>query len=76
MCFDAGDIFGPLMATYLYDLYRFDTFNIGAVTVPGYGIPFYINSFMGLITLAILLLFVKMGRQTTPGSETKIQTPE
>jgi DHA1 family multidrug resistance protein-like MFS transporter len=76
MFFDAGDIFGPLMATYLYDLYRFDTFNLGAVAVPGYGIPFYINSFMGLITLAILLLFVKVGRQTTPGSETKIQNTE
>jgi len=64
MFFDAGDIFGPLMATYIYDLYRFDTFNIGSVAVPGYGIPFYINSIIGLITLAILLLFVNMGGPT------------
>jgi len=68
MFFDAGDIFGPLMATYIYDLYRFDTFNIGSVAVPGYGIPFYVNSIIGLITIAILLLFVKMEAPATTGS--------
>ena len=76
MFFDAGDIFGPLMATYIYDLYRFDTFTIGSVAVPGYGIPFYINSIIGLITLAILLLFVNMGGPTTTGSKIKTQNQE
>jgi DHA1 family multidrug resistance protein-like MFS transporter len=76
MFFDAGDIFGPLMATYVYDLYRFDTFNIGSVAVPGYGIPFYINSIIGLITLAILLLLVNMGGPTTAGSKIKTRNQE
>jgi DHA1 family multidrug resistance protein-like MFS transporter len=76
MFFDAGDVFGPLMATYIYDLYRFDTFNIGSVAVPGYGIPFYLNSIIGLITLAILLLFVNMGGPTTTGSKIKTQNQE
>ena len=65
MFFDAGDIIGPLMATYLYDLYRFDTLNLGVVSVPGYGVPFYINSIIGLIVIVILLLFVKGGNQTS-----------
>jgi MFS family permease len=65
MFFDAGDIIGPLMATYLYDLYRFDTLNLGVVSVPGYGVPFYINSVIGLIVIVILLLFVKGGNKTS-----------
>jgi DHA1 family multidrug resistance protein-like MFS transporter len=69
MFFDAGDIIGPLMATYLYDLYRFDTLNLGVVSVPGYGVPFYINSIIGLIVIIILLLFVKGGNQTSTATE-------
>jgi len=57
--FDAGDIIGPVMATYLYDAYRFETFQIGGFTVPGYGVPFYLNSAIGLITITILLAFVR-----------------
>jgi len=53
--FDAGDIFGPVMATYLYDVYRFKTFKIGHFTIPGYGVPFYVNTVIGLITIGILL---------------------
>ena len=69
MFFDAGDIIGPLMATYLYDLYRFDTLSLGLVSVPGYGVPFYINSVIGLIVIVILLIFVKGGSQTSTASE-------
>lgn len=57
--FDAGDIVGPIMATYLYDLYRFETFRIGGLTFPGFGVPFYLNSVLGLVVIAILLIFVK-----------------
>jgi DHA1 family multidrug resistance protein-like MFS transporter len=62
-CFDAGDVIGPLVATFLYDLYRFDVFKIGGLTVPGYGVPFYINSIIGLAVLAVLLLFVRHERE-------------
>lgn len=62
-CFDAGDVIGPLVATFLYDLYRFDVFKIGGLTMPGYGVPFYINSIIGLAVLAVLLLFVRHERE-------------
>ena len=58
--FDVGDMIGPMMATYLYDVYRFKTFQIGGFTVPGYGIPFYLNTVIGLIAVAIILVFVKV----------------
>jgi len=57
--FDAGDIVGPIMATYLYDVYRFKTLQIGGFTFPGYGVPFYMNSAIGLVTIAIILTFIK-----------------
>ncbi len=57
--FNAGDIVGPVIATYLYDLYRFETLNIGGLALPGYGMPFFVNSSIGLLSLAILLAFVK-----------------
>jgi len=64
--FNAGDIVGPVIATYLYDLYRFDTFNIGRLALPGYGIPFFVNSTIGLLSLAILLIFVKEPKRDAP----------
>jgi len=57
--FDIGDIIGPIMATYLYDVYRFETFHVGGFPIPGYGVPFYLNSVIGLITITMLLAFVK-----------------
>lgn len=71
-CFDAGDVFGPLVSTFLYDLYRFDVFKIGGLKVPGYGVPFYINSIIGLAVLAVLLLFVRHEHEVT-GSVKNIQ---
>ena len=71
-CFDAGDVIGPLVSTFLYDLYRFDIFKIGGLTVPGYGVPFYINSIVGLAVLAVLLLFVRHEHEVT-GSVKNIQ---
>jgi DHA1 family multidrug resistance protein-like MFS transporter len=60
--FDIGDIIGPIFATFLYDLFRREDFKIGSITVPGYGVPFYLNSAIGLIVLAVLLLFVREKR--------------
>lgn len=57
--FRAGDVIGPLIGTYLYDLYRFTSFDIGGVSLPGYGIPFVVNSILGLITTLLLLVLVK-----------------
>ena len=57
--FSAGDILGPVVSTFLYDLYRFTTWSIGGFAIPGYGMPFYVNSVLGILTTAILLAFVK-----------------
>jgi len=57
--FTAGDIIGPIAGTYLYDMYRFRNFTIGGLTLPGYGIPFFVNSVLGISTTIMLLAFVK-----------------
>ena len=61
--FDARDIVVPIMATYLYEAYRSKTFQISGFMVPGYGGPFYMNSAIGLITIAIILTFIKGERR-------------
>jgi MFS family permease len=63
MFFNAGDIAGPLLSTYLYDIYRAQTFYIGPVSIPGVGMPFYVNSVIGIATTLILLLFVEETRK-------------
>jgi len=62
--FNAGDIAGPLFSAYLYDLYRFESFQVGGLSLPGYGMPFYVNSVIGIITTVILLLFVEETTRT------------
>lgn len=57
--YDIGDIVGPVMATYLYDLYRFETLKIGGFMLPGYGVPFFLNAAIGLFTIIMLLAFVE-----------------
>jgi len=71
--FDAGDIIGPIMATWLYDAYRHETFYVGGFRVPGYGVPFYLNSIIGLATIMILLVFVKGERKSNRVSDSIIQ---
>jgi len=61
--FNAGDIVGPVLSAYLYDLYRAETFNVGGLTVPGYGMPFYVNSIIGIFTTLALLFFVEETRK-------------
>jgi len=57
--FTAGDIIGPVFSTYLYDIYRFRSFGVGGLTLPGYGIPFFVNSILGILATIMLLAFVK-----------------
>ena len=59
MFFNAGDIAGPLLSAYLYDVYRTQTFYVGSIAVPGLGMPFYVNSLIGIATTTVLLLFVE-----------------
>lgn len=57
--FTAGDILGPIISTILYDIYRSTSWNVGGLVIPGYGLPFYVNAILGILTTAILLVFVR-----------------
>jgi MFS family permease len=57
--FTAGDVVGPIVSTWLYDLYRFQTFDVAGVAVPGLGIPFFINAILGVIGTTMVMLFVR-----------------
>jgi len=57
--FTSGDVIAPIISTYLYDIYRFKTFEIGGVVLPGYGLPFFINAILGIIATIMLLMLVK-----------------
>ena len=57
--FTAGDIIGPIIGTYLYDIYRFKNFELSGFILPGYGIPFYVNSILGIVSTILLFPLVK-----------------
>jgi MFS family permease len=55
----ARDIIDSIIGTYLYDIYRFRNFGMFGLMLPGYGIPYFVNSFLGIATIITLLTFVK-----------------
>jgi len=55
----AGDIAGPILGSFLYDLYRFRSFDAGGLVLPGYGLPFYVNAVLGIAATIFLLLYVQ-----------------
>ena len=57
--FTAGDIAGPVIGTFLYDLFRFQTWNFAGLALPGYGMPYYVNSLIGIATIVALVALVK-----------------
>jgi MFS family permease len=60
--FSLGAIWGPVLSTWIYDAYRFSTFNIswlGNLTLRGAGIPFLISSTIGLFSLFLLMALVE-----------------
>jgi DHA1 family multidrug resistance protein-like MFS transporter len=57
--FTAGSVSGPIISTWIYSLYRDDIFNILGFKLPGYGIPFYVNAILGLISTTMIMLFIK-----------------
>jgi MFS family permease len=60
--FTAGSVIGPIIGTWIYSTYRFTTFNVLGIKVPGYGIPFYINSILGIVTTTFIMLLIKEPR--------------
>ena len=59
--FSLGAVLGPILSTLIYDAYRFQTLQIPILnlTVRGAGLPFFISSAIGLLSLTLLLVFVQ-----------------
>ncbi len=57
--FTAGSVIGPIVSTWIYSTYRFQTFDVLGLTLPGYGIPFFVNAVLGVLATTGLLLFVR-----------------
>jgi len=60
--FSLGAILGPVLSTWLYDAYRFSTFEVpwlGNLVVRGAGLPFVVSGVFGLFSLFLVLAFVK-----------------
>lgn len=57
--FTAGSVIGPIIGTWIYDTYRFSVFNILGLQVPGYGIPFFINGILGILSTTMIMLLVE-----------------
>jgi len=56
---------GPVLSTWLYDTYRFSTFEVpwlGNLVLRGVGIPFFISGAIGLFSLFLVLAFVEEPR--------------
>jgi DHA1 family multidrug resistance protein-like MFS transporter len=64
--FTAGNVLAPIAATWIYDTYRFTVFNVAGIEVPGYGIPFFINAILGILSTTMVMLFI-----AEPTAETK-----
>jgi MFS family permease len=56
--FTAGSVVGPIIGTWIYSMYRHTTFNVLGFSLPGYGIPFFINSVLGVLTTTFVLLMI------------------
>ncbi len=57
--FTAGSVIGPVLGTWVYDTYRFTTFDVMGLAVPGYGVPFIINSVLGLLTTTMIMVLIE-----------------
>jgi DHA1 family multidrug resistance protein-like MFS transporter len=56
--FTAGSVVGPILGTWIYDTYRTTTFGVLGLNVPGYGIPFFINSILGILSTTMIMLLI------------------
>jgi sugar phosphate permease len=55
-----GDIVFPVVGTYLYAVLFLSRFSIGGVTIPGYVVPYFLSSCLGLAGLLAALVFVEL----------------
>jgi MFS family permease len=63
--FSLGAILGPILSTWIYDIFRFSTFEIPllGIDLRGAGIPYIISALVGLFSLFTLLAFVEEPRK-------------
>jgi len=60
--FSLGAILGPVLSTWIYAMFRYETFEVpwlGNLAVRGAGFPYFVSSLIGLVSLALLLAFVE-----------------
>ncbi len=57
--FTAGSVVGPIISTWIYSTYRTTIFNFLGLQLPGYGIPFFINSILGILATTGVLIFIQ-----------------
>jgi len=60
--FSLGAILGPVLSTWMYAMFRYQTFEVpwlGNLVVRGAGFPYFVSSLIGLVSLALLLAFVE-----------------
>ena len=56
--FTAGSVVGPIIGTWIYSEYRFTMFNVLGLQVPGYGIPFFVNAILGILSTTMIMLLI------------------
>jgi DHA1 family multidrug resistance protein-like MFS transporter len=54
-----GDVTFPVIGTYLYATYVAETFNVAGFSISGYAAPYFLSSFLGLLGLVTVQIFVK-----------------
>ena len=57
--FTTGSVIGPILGTWIYSTYRFTVFNVFGLGVPGYGIPFFINAILGILSTTAIMILIK-----------------
>jgi len=57
--FTAGSVVGPIVSTWIYSAFRYDFFYLFGFSLPGYGIPFYVNAVLGILATTLILILVE-----------------
>jgi MFS family permease len=73
--FNLGAILGPVLSTWVYAVFRYETFEVmwlGNLAFRGAGIPFFVSSTIGLFSLFLLLAFVEEPKRAQPESAAPI----
>lgn len=59
IAYRVGDIIFPVIGTSLYARFLTEQFLIGKYTLPGYAVPYFMSSILGLLGLIAVLVFIE-----------------